>query len=364
MEIAVAGGGLLGRLVAWRALRQGYGVTLFEAGSLRQTPSAAATAAGMISPLSEVVVSERLIYDMGLASMDLWPAWIDELRAATGRELVYEARGSLAVAHAQDLAELHQFRNELEHKLGTAGGFRWLDRAGIEEIEPDLADTFSNGLFLEQEAHLDNRGLLSCLLEEIIRQGGICHEHRPVTVRGNQIVTADAEYSFEWVLDCRGHGAKDVCSDLRGVRGEVLTVECPEISLQRPIRLLHPRYKLYIVPKAQHRYVIGATEIESEDRSPVSVQSMLELASALYTVSPAFAEARIVETDGNLRPSFMDNLPRVDEEAGMIRANGLYRHGYLLAPVVVEHMMNLLQQTEASPFADALSGAMDQVVNA
>ena len=64
---------------------------------------------------------------------------------------------------------------------------------------------------------------------------------------------------------------------------------------------MHPRYKLYIVPKPHGRFIIGATELESEDRSPMSLQSLLELGSALYTLNPAFAEARILELDANLR---------------------------------------------------------------
>ena len=94
--------------------------------------------------------------------------------------------------------------------------------------------------------------------------------------------------------------------------------------------------------------MIGATQIESEDRSPMTLQSSLELSSALYTLSPAFAEARIIEMDTNLRPAFMDNLPKVDVQDGLIIANGLFRHGYLLAPAVVENVLaHIFKKPEA-----------------
>jgi len=358
MNIGIAGGGLLGRLIAWRALLRGHTVTVYESGSLKNSPAAARTAAGMIAPLSEVVVSERLIYDMGLESIRLWPAWLRQLGEAGGPPVTYAQAGSLAVAHAQDRAELQQFHADLCHKLGEDNGFRYVDRSAIEALEPDLAASFDTGLFLEQEAHIDNRALLDRLLAVIEARGGICHAHRPAIVQGNHIVSEHQDTAFDWVIDCRGLGANVDWAGLRGVRGEVLTVECPEVRLARPVRLLHPRYKLYIVPKSDHRYVIGATEIESEDRSPISIQSMLELASALYTVHPAFAEARIVETDVNLRPAFMDNLPRVESEPGLIRANGLYRHGYLLAPVIAEHVLGLVEQDVDLPFATELGDAV------
>lgn len=342
MNIGIAGAGLLGRLIAWRALLGGHRVSLFEAGSLAVSPGAARTAAGMIAPLSEVVASEPLIYDMGLASLELWPEWTAALSHATGVPIAYARRGSLAVAHAQDRSELLQFHADLCRKLGEGRGFCWLDRSDIETLEPDLAVNFDTGLLLEGEAHIDNRALLDALLEAIVTLGGDCRSACPVDVAGNRIVAADREIEFDWVVDCRGIGAD--WPGLRGVRGEVLWLECPEVRLTRPVRLMHPRYKLYVVPKTAGRFVVGATEIESEDRSPISVQSMLELTSALYTIHPAFAEARIIETDVNLRPAFDDNLPRIDSQAGLIRANGLYRHGYLLAPVMAEQVLGVMEQ--------------------
>jgi glycine oxidase len=296
--------------------------------------------------------------------MALWPDWTRELSEASGQPVSYESRGSLAVAHAQDRAELEQFHLDLCHKLGDQHGFRWLDRDEIRVLEPDLADSFEQGLYLKTEAHLDNRALLDALLVAIEARGGLCHANCPVAIRGNRINSADADTQFTWVIDCRGHGAQVDWEELRGVRGEVLTVECPEVTLQRPVRLMHPRYKLYIVPKNDHRFVVGATEIESQDRSPFSVQSMLELTSALYTVHPAFAEARIIETDVNLRPAFMDNLPRVVREPGLVRANGLYRHGYLLAPAIVDHVLGLVECRTDLPFAASLGRSMEIAASA
>jgi glycine oxidase len=154
------------------------------------------------------------------------------------------------------------------------------------------------------------------------------------------ISVGDENNTFDWVFDARGLGAQEEVEGLRGVRGEVFWLDAPEVHITRPTRMLHPRYKIYIVPRPNHRYVIGATEIESEDKSPMSVRSSLELLSAVYSMHSGFAEARIVNMLTNCRPALRDNLPKIEHGTKMTRINGLYRHGYLLAPAVVEEALN------------------------
>jgi glycine oxidase len=354
-HIAIAGAGLLGRLLAWRLLRKGYAVTLYEAGALSPSPAAAFTAAGMISPLSEAVVSDRHIYQMGMFALQQWPHWLAEFSAPDIAQGLFSQRGSLVIAHPQDLGELQQFIQELRHVLPGTGGYHTLDQTQIQQLEPDLNPHFQQGLLLEDEGHIDNRYLLNLLLEEIHMLGGQCVEHCPVQVKPHAIISAGGEQKFELVIDCRGVGAKSQLQNLRGVRGETMYVQTPEVRLQRPVRLMHPRYQLYVVPKPEQRFIIGATQIESEDRSPISLQSSLELASALYTLAPAFAEARIIETGVNLRPAFMDNMPQVHAQPGLISANGLFRHGFLLAPAVVTQVLAHIFDTQPLPFD--ISGA-------
>ena len=146
------------------------------------------------------------------------------------------------------------------------------------------------------------------------------------------------------MFDCRGLGARNEWTQLRGVRGEVIRLHAPEVTLQRPTRLIHPRYPIYIAPKEDHVFVIGATEIETEDLSPASVRSTLELLSAAYTVHSGFAEARILEVSTQARPTLSDNLPAVrclGERS--LQINGLYRHGFLISPAMLDVVMEWVQ---------------------
>ena len=349
-HVAIAGGGLLGRLTAWRLACTGYNVDLYEAGSLSQSPSAAISAAGMLSPLSEAVVSDYQVYRMGLHSLTLWPRWLQVLGPqATGH---FHRHGSLVVAHSQDDSELTQFEADLTRVVGPRSELvRHLNAEQLHALEPDLNPHFKRALLLENEAHLDNRELMHNLLDYLRDCDAVkLFEHTRVNLEPHTViqVNTNQRHGYDWVIDCRGLGAKTQQPALRGVRGETLHVQTSEVKLQRPVRLMHPRYQLYIVPKPNQRYIIGATQIESEDTSPISLQSSLELSSALYTLAPAFAESRIVESDSNLRPAYMDNLPRVEFDHGIIRANGLYRHGYLLAPTITELMLTAFGQPATS----------------
>lgn len=357
--IAIAGGGLLGRLLAWQLLREGFAVHLYEAGAFTPSPAAGFTAAGMISPYSEAVVSDFSVYKMGLFALDQWQQWVADLQRSPEQPPLFHRLGSLVVAHPQDVSELQQFQHELRHILPGEGGYRTVTGADIQQLEPDLQPGFQQGLLLENEGHLDNRGLLDQLLADIQALGGECFEFSPVLhVKPHTLVLEHEEKTYPLVIDCRGLGARTEWPELRGVRGETLHVQTREIQLQRPVRLMHPRYQLYIVPKPDHRFMIGATQIESEDRSPISLQSSLELSSALYTLSPAFAEARIVETGVNLRPAFMSNMPRVVINEGLITSNGLFRHGYLLAPAVVCNVMAAILEKDEAPFNSYLRSAL------
>ncbi len=149
---------------------------------------------------------------------------------------------------------------------------------------------------------------------------------------------------FDRIVDCRGFAARDALPELRPVRGEMIRVRAPEVKLTRSVRLLHPRIPLYVVPRAGGEYMIGATMIESADKGAVTVRSALEMLGAAYALHPAFGEAEILEMRADLRPAFPDNMPRIVEKNGRIFANGMYRHGFLLAPAVAARAAEMAQE--------------------
>ena len=345
LHIGIAGAGLAGRTLAWRLLRAGCRVTLFDLRQRAELDTASMTAAAMLSPLAELSVSDEVVFALGRRSMELWPRWVAELAEGGGDPVYFRQKGTLVVAHAPDQSSLDHFSRLLHHRLPEAcrDEVHTLDAAALAAKEPALAGRFGGGLFLESEGQLANDQWMAALALEIDRLGGTWHEGSAVErVEEGRIVCANASHAVDIAVDARGVGSQTQWPQVRGVRGEVLRVECPGVTLQRPVRLMHPRYALYVAPRPDHQFVVGATELESEDTGPVTLRSMLELGSALYSLHPAFGEARVLRLSAALRPALDDHRPAVVLRDGVWHLNGLYRHGYLCAPAVVDELAHKL----------------------
>jgi len=314
--VSVIGAGIAG---AWQALlfaQAGRQVTLHERSDAAMLQSSSHWAGGMLAPWCEAEGSEPVIVRLGLRSLDLWREHLPQT----------PFNGSLVVAHPRDRADFDRFAR-------MTSGHRRLDAEAVRELEPSLEGRFRDGLFYPDEGHVEPRRVLPQLHARIAEAGG--------AIRFNSDVKPEDAGGI--VIDCRGLFARDAQPELRGVKGEMVIVETEEIEFTRPVRLIHPRWPLYIIPRADHQFMIGATSIEAEDRG-VSVRSALELLSAAYAVHPAFAEARIVEFGAGLRPAFPDNLPRIAIDGNRIAVNGLYRHGFLLAPALAELALGYVER--------------------
>jgi glycine oxidase len=315
--VTIIGAGIAG---AWQALlfaQAGHDVTLHERGDEAMTDSTSHWAGGMLAPYCERESAEPVISRLGLRALDLWRREFPDT----------PFNGSLVVAHARDRADFERFARH------TSGHER-LDARRVAELEPSLEGRFREGLFFAAEGHVEPRRVLPRLHARILAAGG--------TIRFNSDVNTEDLDGV--VIDCRGLSAREEQPDLRGVKGELILIESAEVSLSRPVRLIHPRWPLYVIPREDNLFMLGATSIEAEDTG-VSVRSALELLGAAYAVHPAFAEARIVEFGSGLRPAFPDNLPRLTvRREDRILVNGLYRHGFLVAPALAELTLNFVER--------------------
>jgi glycine oxidase len=325
------GGGLVGRCLAWRASRAGARVVLYDSADSRGINSAAWAAAGMIAPTTEAIDADVQIASMGNNSLNLWPRWLAELPIP----VFYRNTGTLLLWHGEDAGEAARAQSMLASRQ-VQSCVQCLESSQIAEVEPELGTRFSQALYVPSEAQIDNRGFLKAI-GLALEQAGV-ESHWETAIDDGNLPDAGI------VVDCRGMGAKGDWRNLRGVRGEIVRLQAPEIELNHMLRLLHPRYPIYIVPRADGKLVVGATSIESEDRSPASVRGVLELLTSAYSILPALAEARILEFNTQVRPALPNNLPAIqfDHEQRVLHINGLYRHGFLLTPTIVEEVLGLL----------------------
>lgn len=310
LAITVVGAGILGLWQALTLARAGHAVRLVERSPTPFADGASRYAGAMLAPGCESEADPE-IAKLGARGLALWRATYPHLVNA----------GSLVVAAPRDSAEAARFARDT-HPPQT------LDADGLAALEPDLAGRFARAFYFPDEAHMTTPDALAFLLDAVRMAGA--------TVELGAAWTSPS--ASDVVVDCRGMAAAGALPMLRGVRGERLLIRTAEISLSRPVRLLHPRHPLYVVPWGDGRFLVGATVIESEDTGAITVRSALELLGAAYALHPAFGEAEIIDTGAGIRPAFPDNLPHAEIRDGgsLIFVNGAYRHGFLLAPVLAE----------------------------
>ncbi len=339
-SIGIAGAGLMGRVLAWQLQQQGFQVILYDQASTDGEAAAAFVAAGMLAPYAELESAESDVFQLGLRSLELWPQIIHSLKA----QHLFHAGGTLVVAHPQDQAYLQRFQQQLQYHQIAPEHSPLLSKQQLAATNSGLAERFDMALSLPTESWIYARELLGVLQQGLLDQGVQWHHNCAVAkVNNGQIISAAGVHHFDWAIDCRGLGAQAQIPQLRGVRGEVIEVHAPEVDIKQMVRLMHPHYRLYLVPRDNHHYLLGATQIETDDQSNISVRSALELLSALYSLHPGFAEARIVRTATGCRPALPDHLPSVVTDNQLIRINGLFRHGFLLAPALAEAALAQIQ---------------------
>ena len=317
MRVRVIGAGVAGLTAALEFGRRGHEVELVERES---GPGLGCSwyAGGMIAPWCELATAEPLIAELGIEALNYWTKSVP----------VALQTGSLVVAPPRDHSELTMFAKRTRD-------FEDIGANRIAALEPDLAGRFSRALYFASEAHLDPRKALEAVTERLVALAN-------VTLHFSTDATA-MRADVDLTVDCRGFDARDALDGLRGVKGEMLVLETGEISFERAIRMLHPRTPVYVVPRHDRRFMIGATSIENEEATRISARSVAELLGAAYTLHPSFADAEIAEMGSGLRPAFRDNLPRVERRGRTLFINGLYRHGFLVAPSLARAAADLAQ---------------------
>ncbi|MEM7631790.1 MAG: FAD-dependent oxidoreductase [Pseudomonadota bacterium] len=319
-RVRVLGAGVAGLSVATELVARGAEVELVDPAGGPGASGCSWWAGGMLAPFCEYENAEEPVMRLGQQAKGWWSKYTRVISS-----------GTLVVAHRRDVADLRRFARRTER-------FQAVDGAAIAKLEPDLFG-FDQGLFFDGEAHLSPRQALADLVRHLAGKG--------ISVR-----MTPSDHTVDLTVDCRGFAARDTLTDLRGVKGEMVVIRAPDVTLTRPIRLLHPRIPVYVVPRGDGVYMLGATMIESADRGRITARSLLELLSAAYALNPAFGEAEVLEIGVDVRPAFPDNLPRVRQIGSTIFANGLFRHGFLLAPALAQSVADLVLENAKTELVD------------
>jgi glycine oxidase len=345
------GGGVIGLASAWAAAKRGARICVLE----RERPAAGATgvAAGMLAPVGEASWGEDALVSLNLESLARWPGFARNLEAASEIEIGFAQEGALHVALDRDEAESLRRRYELHRRLGLES--EWLTGAACRKLEPGLATGVRGGAHVPGEASADPLRVVAALLVALERGGLPVHAGVEVTSAERRdgawhLETEDgrvfAAPSLVLAAGCWSGQLDWIPPDsrppVRPVKGEIVTLRGPAETPACEGIVAGDR--VYIVPRADGRLIVGATVEEKGFDTTVTAGGVHELLREAYRVIPEIAELELVETTAGLRPGTPDNAPLIGMGAtdGLLVAAGHFRNGVLQAPLTADCIAALL----------------------
>jgi glycine oxidase len=361
MRVVVAGGGLIGLVVAWRAAQRGLSVTVVDDAPGR---GASLAAAGMLAPVTEVGYGEEALLALGRASLRRFPDFVAEVEAASGIDVGLRTSGTVAVGFdADDMAaldELHGFQRELglhaERLTARAARVR----------EPSLSPRIRGALHVPADHSVDGRALHAGLHAAAVAAGVTLFESTVDSVRVEDgratgvRLAGTAELDADVVVVALGAWSASLPGvpplPVRPVKGQILRLRGAAGLLTGTVRALVRGRPVYLVPYDKDGLIVGATVEDRGFDDRVTAGAVYELLRDAIEVVPGVTELELVETLARWRPGTPDNAPLLGATRlpGLVVATGHYRNGVLLAPVTGDAIADLLTTGElpapARPF--------------
>jgi glycine oxidase len=355
-KVIIIGGGVIGLGIGWQLAKAGCGVSIYERDCAGRSASWAA--GGMLAPLAEVHFEERSLLQLGCLSLQMYPAWIEELEADSQMPVGYRTEGTLVAGidwdDTRELEHLYKSQQLLNLRV------EWLTGAEAREIEPLLSPKVTAAISSPDDHQVDNRLMVEALIVAYQQAGGRLHENAPVdkieirdgTAQGVRVkgVLEEADVIVLaagcWSGEVEGL-PESVRPPVRPVKGQMLALQMEQgVVLQKVIRAPRAKYPtdVYLVPKKDGRLVIGATSEEMGFDTRLTAGGLFELLRSAWEAVPGVYDLPVLETWAGLRPASRDNAPILGETAieNLITATGHYRNGILLAPVTAREIASLI----------------------
>jgi glycine oxidase len=378
-DLVVAGGGVIGLAVAWRASAAGMPVVVVDPAPGR---GASWAAAGMLAPVGEAQFGEDALARLNLTAARAWPGFARDLEAASGRTVDYQARGTLLVA--VDPSDREATDDILGYRLALGLTARRLTSRECRAAEPLLAPGIRGGVDLPEDHQVDNRRVVEALLDacrastvtfvddEVAEVTADARGVTGVALRGGGRLRSPTVVLAAGCRSGQVGGVPDALRPpVRPVKGLTVRLMAPAGAprLERTVRgLVHGR-SCYLVPRPDGTVVVGASVEEKGFDLSVQVGPVVDLLDDARRLVPAVDEYELCETTTGLRPGSPDNAPIVGSTGldGLVVATGHFRNGILLAPITADEVVRLVASGRPDAAPDYGSGTaseagLDEVV--
>ncbi len=361
-DVVVAGGGVIGTAIAWRAAAAGLDVVVVDP---EQRDAASLVAAGMLAPASEALFGEGALLRLNLLAVGGFGSFAAELEAASGRQVGLRREGTLAVAYDPGdyaaLLRLTAFRRSVGLDAEE------LDSRACRDMEPFLAPDVHGGVLFAGDWSVDNRRYVAALREaarlakvRFVRDRVLAVRASDGRVGGVRLAGGEDIESAQVVMaaGCWSGEISGLPDPLRTVvrpvKGQLLRLRHPAgltPVLSHTIRSIVRGTDVYLVPRADGELIVGATSEERGADRTVTAGAVHDLLHDAMSVLPVTSELILAETCAGLRPGTPDNGPVVGrcDPDGLLLASGHYRNGILMSPVTADAVTALLAGQPPAP---------------
>jgi glycine oxidase len=359
LDVAIAGGGLIGSAIALELAQAGLSVGVFEKGEPGREASWAS--AGILSPAPEAPGMIPIV-PLAKASMGLYPGFVANVEEMSGQSVGFRPFGTMDALFSRDATRDLSTLIALHHGLGLRA--EPLRPEEARELEPALSPEVEAAALRPEEASVDNRALTRAVLLAAQKSGAeIFPNHDAEAIwrekgRCAGLKLRDENVSAKWTIiaaGCFSANIKGVAAyaPVRPAKGQMVSMRADELKIERVLW----SEKIYIVPRNDGRILAGASvEYVGFDKH-VTAGAVEKILSDAIELVPGLANARIEETWAGLRPDSPDHLPILGptDLDGLLMATGHFRSGVLLTPVTARLMREWITQQWVSVDWERLS---------
>jgi len=317
IDVAVAGGGLVGAAIAYGLARCGKRVTLFDEGDVAFR--AARGNFGLVwvqskgDGMPEYAAWTR-------RSSDLWLELAPMLKDETGIDVGHSRPGGVHVCLDEaELDERRDFMRRLHNQTGGAFNYEILDRTGVAGMLPDIGPEVVGGSYCPLDGHASPLHLLRALMAALQKRGGrYLPKHRIATISarsggGFRIEAAGRTFEASRIVLAAGHGNTDLApllgliAPVKPLRGQIMVTERTGRFLDMPTTTVRQTVEGSVLLGDSHE------DVGFDDGTRPDI--MQEIARRAVRVFPRLAGLRIVRAWGALRVMSPDGFP-IYEESG------------------------------------------------
>lgn len=360
-DAVIVGGGIIGLAAGWRLRQAGLSVIVVERGHAGAAASSAA--AGMLAPSVEAgTENDGGFPALCRAGFAMWPDFACELQSATGADVELRTDGILVVVRDGARAERPKAGDLKEQSAGPP--VQWLSAREARTLEPALAPDIQGALFFPEDGQVNNRLAVAALVRAFRGAGGMLLEGTPVTGlrirngRAEAVLTDAGPIAAGVVVLAAGAWAgalpgwpDSALPPVRPVKGQMAALRPRRPAMERVVWGPGGAERVYLVPRADGRVLIGATVEEAGFDTNVTATGLGGLLRSAVAVMPALAGAELADHWAGLRPGSPDDVPLVGRSpiGGLVWATGHHRNGILLAPLTADAVCRLVMAKDWPP---------------